>query len=420
MPTASARASSSGGTETQLSALYLAGCDGGASAVRRQLGIKLQGEANLMQFRQALFRCDDLFERIPIGKGRHYHVADAQATFLIVQDSTKHFTLHAIVESDAEMATLFEKTVAMPVKYEMLSVGQWRQNLLLADSYGDGRVFLAGDAVHLVIPTGGLGMNSGVGDAIDLSWKLAATLHGWGGPELLASYDIERRQIGARNVEASRHASRGRRAWRAAWKPNIRDNTPEGAETRANLTRIADVEQRKSNEMIGAELGYRYAGSPVIWPEAGEGPAPDFMKYVPTTWPGARLPHVWLDDGSALHDRIGDGYTLLRLGAQADAAPLARAFASIRRAVYSPRYRRRPAARYLRLRSAAAAAGPARGLARQPARRSGRSWRRSRPDISKDSHVDKAPAHFGLRRLRDRPPSDRRHECRPTASISPS
>jgi 2-polyprenyl-6-methoxyphenol hydroxylase-like FAD-dependent oxidoreductase len=318
-----------GGGETQLSALYLAGCDGGASAVRRQLGIKLQGEANLMQFRQALYRCDDLFERIAMGKGRHYHVADSQATFLIVQDSTKHFTLHSVVENDADMATMFEKTVAMPVQYEMLSVGQWRQNLLLADSYGEGRVFLAGDAVHLVIPTGGLGMNSGVGDAVDLSWKLAATLHGWGGPGLLASYDIERRQIGARNVEASRHASRGRRAWRAAWKPNIRDNTPEGAETRANLTRIADVEQRKSNEMIGAELGYRYAGSPVIWPEAGEGPAPDFMKYVPTTWPGARLPHVWLSDGNALHDRIGDGYTLLRVaGAQAAAAPLARAFAS--------------------------------------------------------------------------------------------
>ena len=318
----------SGGAETQLTALYLAGCDGGASAVRRQLGIKLQGEANLMQFRQALFRCDDLFERIPIGKGRHYHVADSQATFLIVQDSTKHFTLHATAQSDAEMAVLFEKTVAMPVKYEMLSVGQWRQNLLLADSYGDGRVFLAGDAVHLMIPTGGLGMNSGVGDAVDLSWKLAATLQGWGGPALLASYGIERRQIGARNVDASRHASRGRRAWRAAYKPNIRDDTPEGAETRANLTRIADVEQRKSNEMIGAELGYRYAGSPVIWPEEGEGPAPDFMKYVPTTWPGARLPHVWLNDGTALHDLLTDGYTLLRLAGEADAAPLARAFAS--------------------------------------------------------------------------------------------
>ncbi len=91
------------------------------------------------------------------------------------------------------------------------------------------------------------------------------------------------------------HAAGG--AWRAAWQPNIRDKTPEGAETRANLARIADVEQRKSNEMIGAELGYRYDDSPIIWPEAGDGPAPNFMRYVPTSWPGARLPHVWLSDG---------------------------------------------------------------------------------------------------------------------------
>lgn len=302
------------GSTATIKALYLVGCDGGSSTVRKQLGIKLQGEVNIGQLRQALYRCDDLFERIPIGKGRHYHVADEQATFLIVQDSTRHFTLHSVVESDADMATMFEKTVAMPVKYEMLYVGQWKQNLLLADSYGKGRVFLAGDAVHLVVPTGGLGMNTGIGDAIDLSWKLAATLQGWGGSNLLGSYEAERRQIGERNVAASRYASLGRRRWRAAYRPNIRDNTPEGDETRANLARIADVEQRKTNEMIGAELGYRYVGSPIICSEPGEGPADDFMNYVPTTWPGARLPHLWLKDGTAVQDRIGDGFTLLRLG----------------------------------------------------------------------------------------------------------
>ena len=67
-------------------------------------------------------------------------------------------------------------------------------------------MFLAGDAVHLVIPTGGLGMNSGVGELIDLGWKLAATLQGWGGPDFSESYEIERRQIGDRNVGASRYS----------------------------------------------------------------------------------------------------------------------------------------------------------------------------------------------------------------------
>jgi 2-polyprenyl-6-methoxyphenol hydroxylase-like FAD-dependent oxidoreductase len=319
-----------GAIET-IRAAYMIGCDGGGSLVRRELGIALKGDANLMQFRQALYYCEDLYDRIPIGKGRHYHVADGQATFLIVQDSTKHFTLHSVVDNDADMATMFEKTIAMPLKYDMLYVGQWKQNLLLADSYGLGRVFLAGDAVHLMIPTGGLGMNSGAGDAIDLAWKLAATLHGWGGPNLLASYAIERRQIGERNVAASRYASTGRRAWRAMYRPNIRDDTPEGVETRANLARVAEVEQRKSNEMIGAELGYRYVDSPIIWPEPGEAPAHDFRDYRPSTWPGSRLPHVWLDNRTALQDSIGAGYTLLRVGtARADVSSLARAFQDLR------------------------------------------------------------------------------------------
>ena len=311
---------------------YMAACDGGASNVRRQLGIKLQGEANLLELRQALYYCEDLYDRIPIGQGRHYHVADGQSTFLIVQDSTKHFSLHAVVEKDEDMAAQFEKTVAMPMKYEMLYVGAWRQNLLLAERFQDGRVFLAGDAAHLVIPTGGLGMNTGVGEATDLAWKLAATLQGWGGPNLLKSYEAERRPVGERNVAASTFASKGRRKWRSMYRPNMRDATPEGAETRANLVSVAEVEQRKSNEMIGAELGYHYFGSPLISSEAGEGPPYDFVQYTPSTVPGVRLPHVWLDDGTAMQDRIGNEnrYVMLRLGGSAaDASGLTRAFAAL-------------------------------------------------------------------------------------------
>jgi 2-polyprenyl-6-methoxyphenol hydroxylase-like FAD-dependent oxidoreductase len=318
------------GTLSEIAAQYMVGCDGGSSNVRRQLGIKLSGEGDLLKLRQALYYCEDLYDRIPIGKGRHYHIADDKAGFLIVQDSTRHFTLHAITDSDADMAPLFEQAVAMPVKYDMLYVGAWNQKLLLADRYQDGRVFLAGDAVHLVIPTGGLGMNTGVGDAIDLSWKLAATLQGWGGPKLLASYEFERRQVGGRNVAASTFASHGRNKWRSMWRPNIRDNTPEGAQTRAELVRVAEYEQSKGNKMTGAELGYRYEASPLIADEPA-GPEHNFMEYTPTTWPGARLPHSWLNDRTAVQDHIGNAltYTLLRLGGtKADPAGLARAFAA--------------------------------------------------------------------------------------------
>ena len=313
-------------TET-IRAAYVVGCDGGASPVRKQLGIKLRGEGALMELRQALFRCDELFDRIPVGngpgRGRHYHVADDKASFLIMQDSTVHWTLHSVVNSDEEMKAQFEKVVGFPVKYEMLSCSPWKQNLLLADRYRDKRVFIAGDAAHLVIPTGGLGMNTGVGDAFDLSWKLAATLQGWGGPKILGSYEHERRQVGERNIGASRYASIGRRKWRSMYRSNITENSPIGLQNRKILANIADVEQRKTNEMIGAEMGYRYVDSPIIMDIPG-GPEHLFRDYVPSTWPGARLPHVWLDDGTPIQDRLPvDGFTLLKLGrTQADTAEL--------------------------------------------------------------------------------------------------
>ncbi len=329
-----ARVKHANGTGGAIGASYMVGCDGGGSMVRKQLGIKLRGEHNILELRQALYRCNELFQRIPIGKGpgrgRHYHVADGNSSFLIMQDSTKHFTLHAVVENDDDMKAMFERTVAIPVKYEMLTCAPWRQNLLLADRYRDGRVLLAGDAVHLVIPTGGLGMNSGVGDAIDLSWKLAATLQGWGGPALLDSYESERRQVGERNVGASRYASLGRRKWQAQYRPNIRENTSEGAATRENLVRVASVEQPKSNEMIGAELGYRYVDSPIVCVIPG-GPEHRFRVYEPSTWPGARLPHVWLADGTPMQDHIPyEGYTLLRLGGtNADTSALEKALRAL-------------------------------------------------------------------------------------------
>src|SRR5579872_283645 len=333
------------GADAAIRTAYLVGCDGGSSTVRKQLGIQLQGEGNIRKLRQALFYCPDLYERIPMGKGRHYHIAEGPIfPFIILQDSTRHWTLHAAASSDAEMAEIFEKSLGMPLDFNMLSVNEWTQHLLCAERYGEGRVFIAGDAAHLVIPTGGLGMNTGVGDAVDLSWKLAARIAGWGGPQLLASYEKERRGIGLRNVRTSRAAMQGRLSWRAAYQPNIRDNTPEGRTTRAEMAALFNVQQRKITEILGFEAGYRYVGSPVIWAEPDYGPDPDNPQYVPTTWPGARLPHVWLDhpvtihnpvteqkhatmhNRTALHDRLGTGYSLLRLGGpRADSTSLERA-----------------------------------------------------------------------------------------------
>lgn len=326
--TASVRGSD--GKPGKIRCAYLVGCDGGASRVRKQLGIQLRGEANIAKFRQGLYRCDALFGRLPLGDGpghgRHYLVADRCSSFLIMQDSKRYWTMHADVETDDEMRSQFQTVVGAPVDFEMVYCGEWRQNLLLAERYRQGRVFLAGDAVHLVIPAGGLGMNTGVADAFDLSWKLAATLEGWGGPKLLASYEIERRQIGERNVGASRHAALGYRNWRRLCSPDVYEKSPQGEAARNRLAVVANVEQRKVNEMAGAELGYRYVDSPIIDDIPG-GPEHLFLDYRPTTWPGARLPHVWLIDGTAAHDQIPiTGFTLLRLAESAPSAPIEAAF----------------------------------------------------------------------------------------------
>jgi len=304
--------------EETVQAQFLVGCDGGSSTVRKQLGIQLEGEGGIRTLRQALFHCPDLYARIPLGKGRHYHVAESPYfPFIILQDSTRHWTLHAAPESDSEMTLIFERSLGMPLEFETLSVNEWTQHLLCATAYGSGRVFIAGDAAHLVIPTGGLGMNTGVGDAVDLAWKLDAVLSGWGGPRSLDSYTAERRPIGLRALRVSGAAMAGRLAWRAA-------------PTRDAMRESFLIEQRKVTEILGIEAGYRYVASPIVWPEPGDGPDPDNVQYVPTTWPGARLPHVWLDDGSALHDHLGPGFTLLKLGSSsADTSALCTAFARL-------------------------------------------------------------------------------------------
>lgn len=303
------------GAESTITAAYVVGADGGGSTTRSLIGSLLEGEPELGTQRQGLFRSEHLFERLQYGQGRHYHVADDRIMGIVVQDDCKHFSLHARVDSDEEMLAAFRQVVGFDVDIELLSSSEWTMRLMLASPYRVGRVFLAGDAAHLVIPTGGLGMNTGIGDAVDIAWKLHAVLAGWADEALLDTYEIERRQIGARNIRASGTAFQGRSTWRNAWAPEIWDDSPDGERIRKQLVSIADREQRKSNSLLGIEAGYRYLDSPVICnEEQGIGPDPENFVYIPTTWPGARVPHVWLPDGTALQDNLGLGYTLIALG----------------------------------------------------------------------------------------------------------
>jgi 2-polyprenyl-6-methoxyphenol hydroxylase-like FAD-dependent oxidoreductase len=326
-----ARLAGSDGTSETMRAEYLAGCDGGTSSVRKALGIALSGTGNIATLRQVFFRSRDLVEKVPVaGRARHFYFADGDArmigTAMVVQSDQRHFTFHTSLPEDTDFVPVILERVGEPVEVEVLAVNSWALHLLVADRYREGRVLLAGDAAHLVIPQGGLGMNTGIGDATDLAWKLAGVLDGWGGPGLLDSYGIDRRQVALRNVRASEHAALGTAEWRRASTAEVGDDTPQGARIRAEVAELASVHQRKGHEMTGIELGYRYVDSPLISYDPA-GPTDDGYAYTyrPRSEPGFRLPHAWCADGTALHDHLGPGYSLIRLGGDADTAKLEQA-----------------------------------------------------------------------------------------------
>ena len=180
--------------------------------------------------------------------------------------------------------------------------------------------------MHVVVPAGELGMNTGVGDAFDLSWKLAGTINGWGGPRLLESYERERRPVGLRIRDASGWAAASADTWRKLVTPNVRDDTPEGAAVRAAIAVSATVNHRRMHDMRGIELGYSYGGSPLIVEEPGNVAEWDTIIYTPDTRPGVRIPHMWLKNGVALHDMLGHDFTLLDLEGNAETRFLETAF----------------------------------------------------------------------------------------------
>jgi 2-polyprenyl-6-methoxyphenol hydroxylase-like FAD-dependent oxidoreductase len=324
-----ARARTTAGPEVEFHAQYLVGCDGGTSTVRKQLGFAMDGQGQIREMLQALYQCDTLYDVVPIGHGRHYKVSDEYRSGVVCQDSCRHFSINAERCTEDDMPRIFAEMVGTPIDFKMISVARWKHNLLCSQRYKEGRVMIAGDAAHLVIPTAGLGLNTGVGDAIDLAWKLAATLQGWGGPDLLQSYEDERRQIGYRNVQASRNATNQRRERREAhWEPWIREDSERGRNLRAAIGELAVLEAHKTTVLTGIERGYRYTGSSLIWPEAGDAPDPDNIEYVPTAWPGARLPHMWLKNGDPLLDRFGPWYTVMRFGDRVDTGGIERSLAA--------------------------------------------------------------------------------------------
>lgn len=311
---------------------YLSGCDGGGSRVRRQIGVELDGDMAVAGAHMVHFRSPrkDVLQRW----GITWHYQSGTGT-IIAQDDEEIYTLQAWLIPGLGIDAMrpedvLERWVGRKFEYEILQANPWSANFVVARSYRIGRVLLAGDSAHQFIPTGGYGMNSGVADAAGLSWVLAACIQGWGGEELLSAYDRERRPTAWWHLEASRRHMGVRMQFGQLYAEagDLDGSGPEADAKRALVAKKIAALGNAENESWGVELGYRYDDSPVICVEP-DPPTIDPLRYRPNTWPGARLPHVFLSDGISIHDKLGPYFTLLAIDS-VDADPIQRSAAQLR------------------------------------------------------------------------------------------
>jgi 2-polyprenyl-6-methoxyphenol hydroxylase-like FAD-dependent oxidoreductase len=337
--TATLRDSETGET-AEVEASYLVGCDGAGSAVRRALGIPLAGQGVLGHAVNMFFRAPGLLDIcgkqpgtffVPIDRGgvwANLRIIDPRnALWRLMVNETGSETTVENVDKEAYLRRALGRDIAV----EWVDINVWRRQSVLAERYSERRVFLAGDAVHQVSPTGALGMNTGLGDAVDLGWKLAATIQGWGGRHLLASYDAERRPVGARAVGSATQFH----ALQSGWGDGLdalEEASAAGTALRQRIGETLVTRIGREFRTIGLQIGYRYEGSPICISD-GTPPVPDDSEtYRPSARPGMRAPHAWLPDGRSVLDLFGRSFTLLCFDDASTAAPFAEA-ARLRRLV---------------------------------------------------------------------------------------
>lgn len=314
---------------------WIVGCDGGRSLVRRSLGISYQGKGGdevafmIGSMLSIYIDAPGLYDAMQCAPGYQFWTVnnDGRTCFVTLDGRGKFVVLAKFPDPDLDnngIIAALQLAIGAPIDIEILSVMPWTAgNALVADRYGDGNAFLAGDSVHLFTPTGGFGMNTGIDDAVNLGWKLAAVHHGWASEALLDTYESERRPIGIRNTKACRQLASDVATIEVP--DNLEDNTDAGAAARAHLgAHLAGFGEEFAS--LGIQLGARYDDSPLIAAENTNPPVSTAVDYIPTTHPGGRAPHIWLDDGTSILDRFGMWFTLLKFGGtEADISALERA-----------------------------------------------------------------------------------------------
>ncbi|MGW0706385.1 FAD-dependent monooxygenase [Streptomyces sp. NPDC002643] len=315
------------GTTGTVRARYLVACDGASSPIRRACGIEAPARHRTQVFRNVLFRAPGLKERLG---------DRAALVHFLMRSSTLRFPLRSLNGSDLynlvvgaddsgaddsgarpDALALIKDALALDTPVELLGDSEWHLTHRVADRYRAGRVFLAGDAAHTLSPSGGFGLNTGIGDAADLGWKLAATLDGWAGRHLLDTYDTERRPIAEESLNEAHDNLR--RTMNREVPPEIQLDGPEGERARAAMAkRLENSGARREFDAPQIHFGLRYRSPAIIddrdLPIRHGRPDPDWR---PGSEPGHRAAHAWWDLGpgrptTSTLDLFGHGFVLLR------------------------------------------------------------------------------------------------------------
>ena len=319
-----------GGAALCVQARYLIGADGARSLVRRRLGIKWEGESGVLRdfmggrMFAAYMRAPALRAAMPHRPAWMYVAVNAERrAFLVSVDGVAEYAFHAAVHpgedadawTETEARRVFAQAFGKDLDFEVLSVGTWvAGHSLVAERFRAGQIFLAGDAAHLFTPTGGLGYNTAVEDAVNLGWKLAHVLRDRAHPHLLSSYETERKAVALRNTAYAKQFADSVGLFAAL--PELEEVGPVGDAARAAASARLNAHARLEFNIPGVTFGARYDGSTVIVPDGTRAPPDEPNRYQPTACPGGRAPHAWLPNGRSLFDTFNFEWTLLALGAE--------------------------------------------------------------------------------------------------------
>ena len=307
------------GERSHVRASYLIDCTGGNSPIRDQLGIGLEGTPVLGHSVNIFFRSPEFRQLHDKGDAAMFMITGPKGVWanIVAVDAADFWRLTVqgigpeIDLTSERIADWMDQTVGARFTHEIEGVVRWTRRTVVTERFREGRILLAGDSAHQLSPSGGFGMNTGMGDVDNLGWKLEALLKGWGGSGLLHAYDIERKPVAQRNLNEAAGAFHGRNF---SIPPTIFDDTAEGAAVRRELGERIDRETSSSFRADGVVFDYRYAPSPIVVADGTAEPPYEMTRYEPTSRPGGRAPHAWVTEGWSVLDLFGRGFVLLRFG----------------------------------------------------------------------------------------------------------